>query len=148
MREATGSSMLLYLVVFFVGIIILFFAGIMTYSKAYKAKNRIIEVIEEYGDYNAKDSKGEKIVEKVVSSSLKNMGYQTGSCPKIDTKQIPNTSGYKYCITKIDAGDPKGGKYYKVTTYVHFDFPVIGNAINIPVSGQTKIIGQNYSNLN
>ena len=141
MREATGSSMLLYIVVFFVGIIILFFAGIMAYSKAYKAKNRIIEVIEEYGTYTRGTG---STAENTVKSSLKSMGYQTGDCSGTTQKgytSVQNSSGYKYCVYNKNAN---GGTQYKVITYVHFDFPIIGSAINIPVSGETKILGKSY----
>ena len=40
MRDAVGGSLLLNVVVIFVSVIILFFAGIMAYSKAYKAKKK------------------------------------------------------------------------------------------------------------
>lgn len=137
MREATGSSMLLYIVVFFAGIVILFFAGILTYSKAYKAKNRIIEVIEEYGTYNTN-------TKEVISSSLKYMGYQIGECPQNQNfgskySLVSTGEGYKYCVYYSSYE-----KIYKVITYVHFDFPIIGNSINIGVAGETKVLGKNY----
>ena len=51
MRESLGGSMLLNLVVIFTGLIIIFFVGILSYSKAYRVKNRIVEIIEKYGTY-------------------------------------------------------------------------------------------------
>ena len=45
MRESLGGSMLLNLVVIFTGLIIIFFVGILSYSKAYRVKNRIVEII-------------------------------------------------------------------------------------------------------
>ena len=38
--------MLLNLVVIFSGLVIVFFIGILSYSKAYRVKNRIVELIE------------------------------------------------------------------------------------------------------
>ncbi len=35
--------------------------------------------------------------------------------------------------------------YYKVTTYVHFKLPIIGELFSIPVNGETKlIVNDNY----
>lgn len=137
MREAIGSSLLLNIVVVFVSLIILFFVGILSYSKAYKAKNRIIDVIEKYETYSedpVKQDAGDEIV-----SSLKEMGYQLGNCR--NTAQNENNTGYKYCVHRVDANE---GHYYKVTTYVEFNFPIINNLISIPVTGETKILGKNY----
>ena len=42
-----------------------------------------------------------------------------------------------YCIKELTSDR---GKYYRVTTYVSFDFPIIGQITNFPVSGETKVI--------
>ena len=146
MREAVGSSMLLYIVVFFVAILILFFVGIVSYSKAYKVKNRVIEIIEKYGTYDDD-------VESIIKNELdyNNLGYQTGSCPadNVDTL-IENNSGYKYCIyirdcSKYDKNNICiGSRHYKVVTYLHLDLPLVGNYITVPVYGDTKTLGIDY----
>lgn len=143
MREAEGGAMLLYMVAFFVGIIILFFAGIMAYTKAYKVKNRVIELIEANVSEGSNDCESQlnnnTHFAQEVNSSLKDMGYQLGSCPII--KDEYNGIDYKVCIKNKTANN---GIYYKVTTYVHFDLPIISDVINIPVSGETKIMCKNY----
>lgn len=140
MREAIGNSLLLSIVVVFVSLIILFFVGILSYSKAYKAKNRIVSVIEKHETFNeaAKDE---------ISSSLKDMGYQLGECKDENGK---SNSGYKYCVYEIcneidDTGSCTGTYYYKVATYVQFYFPIIGELFNPPVYSETKILGKNYN---
>lgn len=138
MREAIGSSLLLNIVVVFVSLIILFFVGILSYTKAYKAKNRIIDVIEKYGTYSEvpeTQDAGDEIV-----SSLSEMGYQLGNCK--NTSGNLNNTGYKYCVHRVDASE---GYYYKVTTYIQFYFPIIGDLFNPPVSGETKILGKSYN---
>ena len=146
MREAIGSSLLLNIVLFFVGIIILFFVGILSYTKAYKAKNRIIDVIEKYEGYTESIDVNVATAGSEISSSLREMGYQTGKCPNANV----NKTGYKYCVyenclgTKDALGKCQGKKYYKVVTYVHFYFPVIEKLVNIPVSGETKMMGTKY----
>ena len=88
MREAIGSSLLLSVVVIFVSLIILFFVSILSYSKAYKVKNKIIDVIEKNKTYNAS-------AEEEIKSTLGELGYQLGNCTNEDGNL--NKSGYKYC---------------------------------------------------
>lgn len=135
MREAIGSSMLLYIVVIFVSLIMLFFVGTLAYSKAYKVKNRIVEVIEKYEDYSDK-----ALTE--IEADLKNIGYQSGVNNKKCSNGNLNKSSYKYCIYKVSASN---GYYYKVETFVHFDIPFIGDFIEFRVKGETKILGKSYN---
>ena len=147
MREAVGNSSLLYLVVIFTGIVILFFVGILSYSKAYRVKNRIIEIVEKYGYYD--NSENSPVISE-INDSLSNMGYtisNTDTCSNTlrnyeeGKAQKIHTTGYKYCIYEIASN---GSKYYVVVSYVNFNFPVIGNMINIPVYGETKMLGKSY----
>lgn len=136
MREAVGNSLLLNLVIIFVSIVILFFVGILSYSKAYRVKNRIIEVIESHGNYL--DSVDE------ISTDMKSIGYRTTNNKKCNSNNLNSTS-YNYCVYEITDKSSGNSYYYKVVTYVHFDFPIIGGLINIPVSGETKILGKSYN---
>ena len=146
MRDAVGGSLLLNLVVLFTSVIILFFAGIMAYSKAYKAKNKIIEVIEQYEVYNEN-------VANVINGDLELSGYRAASKAQINQKCETgnlNQYGYYYCVYKVDRTTSGveggiGGESYQVVTYIHFDFPVIGSMLVIPVKGETRILGKNYN---
>lgn len=131
-----GNGLLTNLVVFFVGIVILFFVGILSYSKAYRVKNRIIEVIESNGNYSSSVDE--------ISTDMKTMGYRTVTKKKCDSNNENKTS-YNYCVYEIRDKSSKNSYYYKVVTYVHFDFPIIGGIINIPVKGETKILGKIYN---
>jgi len=135
MKDAVGGSLLLNLVVFFTSIVILFFVGILAYSKAYKIKNRIIEVIERHGEYN--DS-----VVLELSEDLKTAGYiVSNSTEKCGIENL-NTTEYLYCVY-VD--DIDSGKVYKITTYTRFEFPLIGDILMIPVKGETKVLGKVYN---
>ena len=161
MRESIGNSLLLNLVIIFSGIVILFFIGIITYSKAYRVKNRIIEIIEKYDGYtscNLNDSDS-KCAIKEINESLSESGYSliTKDCGKVQghlddvnvslnaISDNKNSGDYNYCIYEVTDKSSDNSKYYIVATFVHFDFPVIGNWINIPVYGETKILGKAYN---
>ena len=140
MRDAIGGSLLLNLVVIFTSIVILFFAGIMAYSKAYKAKNKIIEVIESYENYD-------ETVAGVISEDLKLAGYRNANREQIEAKcgtDNANESTYFYCIYE-DANSAEEGFSYEVVTFVQFDFPVIGNLLVFPVKGETRTLGKVYN---
>ena len=157
MKEAIGSSYIFWMVIFFVGLFIVFFASSLNYTKAFKAKNRIVEILEKYDDVlNEKASicgaEGEctlsTVVDEEISDNLYEMGYRISSNP--DECEIPerfdgafivnkiSTNNYEYCIygTNTDKGT-----YYGVKTYVYFEIPIIAVKLKFPVYGETKING-------
>ena len=145
MKDAVGSSLLLNIVVIFTAVIILLFSGIISYSKAYKIKNRIVEIIERYEKYD-------NTTISAIEDELKKVGYTIATKDQIDAKCTkPNNltgakkSGYLYCVYEKDnVSSTKNGKAYEVVTFVRFDFPVIGQMLEFPVQGETKVLGKVY----
>ncbi len=137
MKEAIANAYIVNIVIVFVIIFIFFFASSLTYTKAFKVKNRIIDIIEKYEVYN-KDAIDE------IASSLSEMGYRINTshngCPKRNGKESISTTNntYRYCVYEYDT--PKG-KYYSVSAFMYFDFPIIGQSLELPVHGETKIMG-------
>ena len=134
MDESIANSVLLKLVIFVTIVIMLMVLGAVSYSKAYKAKNRIIQNIESAGTYQDAAVK--------INEDLKTMGYQTdlkGNCGNMNE----NKTSYVYCVEKVEAKD--GGYYYKVTTFMNYNLPLIGDMINPSVKGETKILGKTYN---
>lgn len=142
MREAIGGSMLLYIVIFFASIVMLMFVGILSYSKAYKVKNRIIEAIEKYEDYS--------LAVDEINSDLATMGYalMETDCGSDNL----NTTNYAYCVYKVcNKEETKDGTttcvgtyYYKVRTFMTFEFPVINSIVKFQVKGETRTLGKNF----
>ena len=157
MREATGGSLLLYLVIFFVGVIILFFASMLSYSKAYRVKNRIINIMENYNDCVSEigDEEKKNLID-TINTELQSIGYnyssKSSACNFNNSvcKESFNNSNYNYCICKIDLGvdseNNSKGCYYEVITFTQFEFPIIKDVITSEVHGETKIIGKEYGN--
>lgn len=153
MREAIGNSLLFNLVVVFVSLIILFFIGILAYSKAYRVKNRIIEIIEKHEDYS--------LAYEEINASLGDFGYRITSKNECDSEKVKShlegltyngvsyervdddyNNDYNYCVFQL--GNSGSNHYYIVTTFVQFDFPFIGDLLVFPVYGETKILGKSY----
>ena len=157
MREAVGGSLLMNLVVIFTAIVIIFFVGILTYSKAYRVKNRIVEIIEKYDSYDSQ-------VADELNPDLKAAGYNTSNPTRCDgirkdlvegnnskykeenLSQNQNKYGYNYCVFEVTGNSTnESGKYYVVVTFVHFEFPLIGDLLTIPVYSETKMLGKTYN---
>ena len=152
MKSAIGNSLLLTIVIIIVSAVILLFVSVLSYSKAYRVKNGIIEIIERNNGYNVTDSEGNNVTEKETDNFLYQSGYKVGknnNCANVlinkGVDEVVNTSSnYNYCVGKTNSKN--GGSYYTVITYVEFDFPVIGSMLSFPVSGETKILNRNYTN--
>jgi hypothetical protein len=141
MKESIANSYIFGIVILFVGLIMLFFVASLNYTKAFKVKNKIINAIETYGEYNTK-AKSE------IEDALSGIGYRvdnSGNC-KTDGRfskgtsltQLGNTN-YRYCVYEFDQGER--GKYYGVVAYMYFEIPLLGKTLEFPVYGETKTMG-------
>lgn len=133
MREATGNALLVMMMTSIIAIIMIFFVGSISYSKSYRIKNYIINQIEENRGWTQE-------IKNNVNDYLKEAGYnvrRSNTTCENDTKcgqaLLDTAGGYNYCVYSCS-----NGKYYKVITYMKFDFPVIGNSLKFPVKGETK----------
>ena len=141
MRSAIGNSLLLSLVLIIVSAVMILFVSVISYSKAYRVKNRIIEIIERYGSFEY-EKNGKQLAKDEITEYLFQVGYQLGECPKSGFSG-QDTRHYKYCVWREDLEN--GEYYYQVTAYVEFNFPIVGSISPIPVTGETKILGTDYS---
>lgn len=159
MKEAIGNAALFYIIITFVVIMIMFFVGSLSYSKAFKVKNKIVEEIEKEGEVPGADpytaySRAEGAIYEWLKAGGENgtgIGYRqnTGglnnhlNCTEGEGTVVSKGGDYQYCVYQIDtcAGGREGrcGVYYRVTAYMFFDIPVIGELLKIPVSGETMI---------
>lgn len=145
MNDSLGNSMLMSIVIFVATIVMLLFVSALSFGKAYKAKNFVIENLESYKNFNSAQTE--------IENDLTRLGYQIDNaykCPKLDGKNAINPSGFKYCVYLKCVGEYKNGScdskgyYYKVITYTQFKFPVIEDIMVLKVQGETKILGKIY----
>ena len=127
MREAMGGALLIKLVMFFIILYVCFFSIAINYSITFRVKNQIINIIEAYEGIEHAQPEIDKYIASVsyYKANVGSFAIENANC------------SHGYCIEEIDA---VRGKYYRVTTYVTFDFPIIGRFTNFPVSGESKVI--------
>lgn len=161
MRDAIGNTFIINLLMVFIGVMSALLVGSVSYSKAFKVKNRIIYTIEKYGGWNV-EADDYNVVQAEIEANLKVIGYPlvvsnpfVGGCPNKAGAKIVyggHSNGgaarntYHYCVYEYQSDK---GRYYGVTTFMHFDIPLIGNYLEFPVTGKTKALYDvkiNYNN--
>lgn len=148
MRESISNAVLLNIIIVFIIVILILLSTSLSYSKAFKVKNRIVNLIEKYEGF---ESGG--ISQQEIDKELAKIGYRINPNAMNDchikqvggayTSKVMNpVSDYSYCVVKY--GTPKG-PYYSVTTYIYFDIPFIGT-LKFPLTGETRIIYDDIEN--
>lgn len=135
MRESIGSTLLFSLIITIIIVMIGFLVGSLSYSKAFKVKNRIIDIIEKNDGWNS-------AAEEEIKNKLSSTGYRLNADRKCPAGYEKKTD-YDICIATKSTDR---GTYYKVETYMHFDIPLIGEMLEFPVNGETKVLQNLYIN--
>jgi hypothetical protein len=120
MREAIGSSLIIKIMLIFITIYISFLALSVNYSSAFNNKNVILKIIEECEGFD-----NNTCAETALSSRLPNI--------RCTSDKVNNS-----CYVETIATDR--GPYYKVTTYIKIEFPLVNRVTNFPITGETKVI--------
>lgn len=167
MKESIGGTWLIGIVALFIVLFSAFMAYSINYTKAFRAKNGIIDLIEQnegftfYSKSNIENLSNEQLltddsVQAQAYALVKSMGYDYGDksssgvvCNNDNTLSDANKidSAYQpggYCVYRFCNSD--GTYRYKVVTYVMMKFPVINFGITVPIKGETKTLYYEVSN--
>lgn len=161
MRSAIGNASLLSIVVFIVSAVIVLFVSVLAYSKAIRAKNNVIEILEQYELYTPNGSIASKSddlrvnasVAEMIDQNLAQMGYNI-SYKNDCNAYIKKTDGivkeytgsdFDICIIYYGSSNSFGSHYYEVITFTNFHVPIIENLLRFPIKGETKYMGKNYN---
>ena len=147
MQEATGQAGLMNIMLAIIGIIIVLMAGSIAYSKAFRVKNKITDIIEKNYGYPGNSN----ATKKEIDETLRGIGYKTiqpssyvSYCPTDKYKDsgyslvTGSYPGYLYCV--YSKQHSKGNYSYKVVAFMYFDLPLVSKLVLIPVTGETKVI--------
>lgn len=147
MREAIGGTWLMTIVLIFVVLFSGFLAFGVNYSKAFKVKNEIIDIIEENEGIEENNGMIKDVVSNQIETYLSNIGYGTTDnnsiCERYDSTGISDggksiVKENNYCVVRMTSDQNR--PYYRVTTFVIIELPFFSGAFTIPVSGETKRI--------
>lgn len=159
MKEAIGSTWLMGMIITFIAIFSGFLAYSISYTKAFRVKNEVINIIEKNEGFT-KSSKLEPVDNMEISSLredksteaqaflfIKSIGYNYSM---FNNNSNPCKEGELqaggYCLAKRCPNSVENGSdrvYYKVTTYISLSIPFLDFGIKIPISGETKSLYNN-----
>ncbi|NLC48620.1 MAG: hypothetical protein GX758_04605 [Tenericutes bacterium] len=143
MREAIGGQWILGIVLLFIVLFSGFLAYSINYTRAFKAKDHIIELIEKNEGFTFSNkpnlTTSDTSVEAKAYFLLDSMGYNSlvVKCGKYGYEQPGG-----YCVQrKVCSGTKTGARiYYEVTTFIKIDFPVINYTLKLPITGETNTL--------
>ena len=132
MRESIGGTWLLGFVVLFIVLFSAYLAVSINYTKAFKVKNQIINIIEENEGFTTS-------VGDVTSKTPEQLKSSSKTEDKIDESACPDGNLYEggYCVKKISTTH---GAYYKVTSFIKIELPLLWQSFLIPINGETKVL--------
>ena len=123
MRESIGGAFLIKIMVVFIVLYNFLLAIAVNYAMAYRVRNQIINLVEQY--------EGCQGAEEHILAYVAAVGYYRPASPTgRDFTVVPHgmhTVNHR-------------GTYYVVTTYITFHFPWIENVLHVEVSGETKVL--------
>lgn len=155
MKESMAGTWIFGIVALFIVLFSSFIAYSISYTKAFKTKNEILNYIEQNEGFTKAEDVDEKIpidrltteqMEKSTATDVKayllimSMGYNssTVSCDQYGDYQYGG-----YCVAKICDLDSNGNVrrvVYKVTTFIKINIPVVNLNLKLPIMGETKAL--------
>lgn len=153
MKEAIGSTWLLGIVLTFMALFSGYLAFSVNYSKAFRMKDGIIDIIEKHNGPN-RDAINE------INDLMTEISYSsTGDCKTffnnstlnyigvtknvVTSKASVGTKGFNYCIQQVDTHGQDGqlsSAYFKVYVFFSLSLPVFDTMSSFNVSGETIAI--------
>lgn len=148
MRESIGGGWLFTLMIVFILLFTAFLAVTINYSRAFKIKNAVIDIIEEEEGFTNDSTSNDPGAMQRINNYLTGVGYTNkGTCAGDnwlveDGEKADSGTKYRYCIKKhnkySDTNPQKA--YYEVTIFFSLNLPVFGDFLTFRVNGETTDI--------
>ena len=136
MKEGFGGTFMIYTLLVFLAVYITFVAVAFNYARAFKVKDKIMDIIEQNEGIDFEDEGGAKgqIEEYLRGISYNIRNITIDDCP-ISTYSYVDERGYCIGVENSESGD-----IYSVKTFVYLEIPFVNLDFTIPVKGETRKI--------
>ncbi len=146
MRDAVGGSVIITWILIFLVVITSILAFSFNYTKAFRLKNAVLDIIEE-GQGLTEGDNGTKFK---ITSTMNRYGYgnnftvpgykcRNGVCIKFNPKNSDTRLKSKYCGTRKNCSIGS----YSVITFIYVNVPIIVDALEtIQARGGLRIQGE------
>ena len=147
MRDAVGGTFMMYVFLIFLAVYITFVAVAFNYARAFRVKNKVIDIIEQNegmtnADFNNLSGANNSGVAGQINEYLNDVQYNISlSSRNRNGRGICFDRGF--CVDEINSVsdiDGVSASYYKVTTFVKLEIPFLELGFTIPVKGETRKI--------
>jgi hypothetical protein len=156
MRESIGGTWIFSLVIIFIVLFTGYLAVSINYSRAFKVKNSIIEIIEKNEGFN--NNTENEIATYLNGSSYFVYGYcecdddSKESCEIGHDQLNTQSKKFRYCVRTISYGNNNGDNNndtistaipynrYFIRVFFRLDLPILGDILTFPVTGETKAV--------
>ena len=140
MKEGIGGTFMIYVMLVFLAVYITFLAVAFNYARAFRVKNKVIDIIEQNEGMDFTDISDDSTLGQIENYlgqvSYVVTGIDRNDCPETEYGYINSDRGY--CIQEISSNT--NGKYYKVKTFIKLEIPFLDLGFTIPVKGETRKI--------
>ena len=150
MRDAFGGIANLVIIVVFMTLVSGYLAFNVSYTKAFRVKNKIISLFEQYEGKCGDDGPLTDACDDEIRAYMNGLGY---NAPNFNLTGYECPTGFGYCYKEVivhahnplDPTDDMPSKsYYKITTQINIDVPIINKILPglriFQVTGDTKTI--------
>ena len=158
MRDAYGGITSLVIMVVFLVLVSGYLAFNVNYTKAFKVKNKIISLFEQY-EGECGESPSSKCDQEIAEYITK-IGYSSPNFT-VDLDEVCPSNAYGYCDSDCQKGycwvkvpvervagsniqDSKKRAYYRISTQIYMDIPIINKILPglkiFEISGDTRTI--------
>lgn len=157
MRDAIGGVFSLQIIVIFMLVVNGYLAFTVNYTKAFRVKNQIIQIIEQHEGLT--DDAKLKIDEYMYNSKYELSDAYTTWCQRQGLEVYRSSQNGAFCYTQslvdISGGASNRrkyqGAYYSIQTFVNIDIPVINKILPFTaglfrVGGETSMIFSSGNN--
>lgn len=148
MRDAIGSTIMVTIIITFIVIVSSYLAYNVNYTKAFRMKNKIISIYEDYKGV-CNDS-----CQTEIYNYSRDLGYKPASLHCSNNYVLKPSGNPLYCERKITVNtlanddsakvvkDKIGTHYYNIVTRINIQIPLFDNIFDfgfLYVSGDTKL---------
>lgn len=138
MRDSFGGAFMLNMALVFIVVYIAFLAVAINYAKAFRVKNNVINILEQYQYAGGPHEQAIREVEEYLPRASYNMANNDKVEQHCDDQSNSFLTDHGVCI--INESGRRSPMYFKVITYISIDFPFFNIHLTVPISGETKSI--------
>ncbi len=163
MKDSIGGTWIMGIFIIFIALFASFMAYSISYTRAFRVKNEIINMIERNEGFTTSTLNLDNVSEAELANDdsvegsayhyIKSMGYNYSDAEQVSCNAANLDAGVMqkggYCLKKLCPSNTNDSEkiYYKVTTFIALSIPMFDLTVRLPISGETKAMYYDVSDI-